>query len=110
MQQKYGTFKALWDGAPNEKAEARKKNWMSVVEAVERDITQLTNDYKFKKLTAMIDEKYGDRKVDLNDLYAVDFEAHGPWSQLAQSIKSDLQDMGVLKQKNSALIEQTKAV
>jgi len=83
LQQKYDTFKKLWDGAPIEKADAKKKNWMSVVEAVERDITQLTNDYKFKKLTAMIDEKYGDRKVDLNDLYAVDFEASGPWRVIA---------------------------
>jgi hypothetical protein len=56
---------------------------MSTVEAVERDITQQTNDYKFKKLIAMIEEKYGDKKIDLNDLYAVDFEASGPWRQIA---------------------------
>ena len=83
---------------------------MSVVEAVERDITQLMNDYKFKKLTVMIDEKYGERKVDLNDLYAVDFEANGPWRIIAHAIRSDLQDMGVLKQKNTVLVEQHKAV
>ena len=78
------------------------------MEAVERDITQLTNDYKFKKLTQMVDERYGDRKLDLNDLYAVDFEASGPWRTVAQSIKTDLQDMGALKQKNTSLLEQSK--
>jgi len=78
------------------------------VEAVERDITQLTNDYKFKKLTQMVDERYGDRKLDLNDLYAVDFEVSGPWRTVAQSIKTDLQDMGALKQKNTSLLEQSK--
>lgn len=92
------------------RAEASKKNWLSIIEAVERDITQMTNDYKFKKLITMVADKYGERKIDLNDLYAVDFEASGPWRTIAQTIRADLQDMGVLKQKNSQLIEQHKQV
>jgi len=83
LQRKYETFKMLWDGTPAQKSDAKKKNWLSVIEAVERDITQLTNDYKFKKLTTMVDERYGDKRLDLNDLYAVDFEASGPWRTVA---------------------------
>ena len=51
MQQKYETYKLMWDGSPAQRSDAKKKNWVSVIEAVERDITQLTNDYKFKKLS-----------------------------------------------------------
>lgn len=80
----------MWDGTPAQKSDAKKKNWFSMVEAVERDITQMTNDYKFKKLTQMIDEKYGEKKIDLNDIYMVDFEASGPWRSIAQSIRTDL--------------------
>ena len=98
----------MWDGSPAQKSDAKKKNWVSVIEAVERDITQLTNDYKFKKLTQIVDEKYGERKLELNDLFSVDFEASGPWRTIANLIRQDLQDMGALKQKNTNLIEQHK--
>ena len=98
----------MWEGTPAQRSDAKKKNWLSVIEAVERDITQQTNDYKFKKLTQIIDDKYGERKIDLNDMYNADFEASGPWRTIAHLIRTDLQDMGALKQKNSQLIEQHK--
>ena len=110
LKQKFETLKPLWEGSSMSRAEAQKKNCQSIIEAVERDITQLMNDYKFKKLVHMIEDKYGDKKIDLNDLYAVDFEASGPWRTIAHTIRADLQDMGVLKQKNSQLIEQHKQV
>ena len=80
----------MWDGTPALQSDSKKKNWISVIEAIERDITQLTNDYKFKKLTQIVNEKYGDQKIELNDLFSVDFEASGPWRTIAQSIRADL--------------------
>ena len=41
-------------------------------------------------------------------MYNADFEASGPWRTIAHLIRTDLQDMGALKQKNSQLIEQHK--
>lgn len=110
LQQKFDNFNQLWEGTETEKQYAKARNWISVVEAVERDITQMNNDYKFKKLNTVMEERYGDKKIDLNDLYAVEFEATGPWRTLAEMIREDLQDMGMLKQKNTNLIEQHKQV
>jgi hypothetical protein len=37
-------------------------DWNAVLDAVSRDISQLHNDYKFKRLIKQIDDKYADTK------------------------------------------------
>lgn len=39
---------------------AEKRDWLSVLEAVERDIASLMNDYKFKRLIARVAEETKD--------------------------------------------------
>ena len=39
------------------------RDWTSVLEAVERDITALVNDYKFKKLVQKVDDKFKDKQI-----------------------------------------------
>jgi hypothetical protein len=53
--------------------QARNKSWLSVLEAIERDITTLNNDFKFKRLIKIVDQKYGSSRIDFNDLYTLDF-------------------------------------
>ena len=72
LSQKYDSLKLLWEGSETEKKQTQKQNLVSVLEAIERDITQLTNDFKFKKLAESVEERYGAGKVDFNDLYAID--------------------------------------
>lgn len=59
--------------------EERQKSWLSTLEAIERDITMLNNDFKFKRLIKIVDQKYGTSKIDFNDIYKLDFKAEGPW-------------------------------
>ena len=66
--QKFDNFKTLWEG--DDVAAARTKStWLQVLEAVERDITSLNNDYKYKRLVKLVDQRYGNKKIDFNDLY-----------------------------------------
>jgi len=59
---------------------------MSLLEAVERDLSQLNTNYKFKKLIKKIDEFYGEEKIELDDLYTKGWDATGPWTLVAQNI------------------------
>lgn len=56
LGQKFETIEGLWTGDSNAIQEARKKDtWPAVVEALERDLTQLNNDYKFKRLVKIVE-------------------------------------------------------
>jgi hypothetical protein len=68
----------------------RQKSWLSVLEAIERDITTLNNDYKYKRLIKLVDSRYADQKIDFNDLFKVDFQATGPWYEIVKTVKSEL--------------------
>jgi hypothetical protein len=35
-----------------------KKNWISIIDAAERDISELSQDPNFRKLTAQVEQKY----------------------------------------------------
>ena len=108
LQQKYVSIKALWEGSADEKHEASQKSWSSVLESIERDVTSLNNDFKFKQLADCVEAKYGTGKIDFNDLYSIDYKAGGPWRVISEQVKSELQDMGALKQRNTHLLEKQK--
>ena len=38
-----------------------KRDWFSILEAVERDIASLSNDYKYRKLIVNIEASYADK-------------------------------------------------
>lgn len=108
LQEKWNNMCLLWEGTEDEKKRAQEKSWTSILEAVERDITQLNNDFKFRQLADKVEEKYGSSKIDFNDLYTVDFKSQGPWRVVSEQVKTELQDMGALKQKNTQLLEKQK--
>lgn len=53
----------------------------------------MNNNFSFKRLIKKVDEKYGSQKIEYNDLYKLDFQAGGPWRQIATNIKTELGDM-----------------
>jgi len=108
LQQKFESMRVLWMGSKTQQQEASQKSWVSVLEAIERDVISLNNNFKFKKLAEQVEAKYGAGKIDFNDLYAVDFKAGGPWRVVTEHVKSELQDMGALKQQNSHLVEKQR--
>lgn len=73
LQQKLDDIAVLWSGSSADISEQRQKSWLSTLEAIERDITMLNNDFKFKRLIKLVDQKYGSQKIDFNDLYKLDF-------------------------------------
>jgi hypothetical protein len=50
----------LWqsDAAPEALEEQRQKSWLGTLEAIERDITTLNNDFKYKRLVKSVEAKY----------------------------------------------------
>lgn len=100
---KFENLRTVWIGSLSEVKIARGKDWMSVLEAIERDLSQLNSHYKFKKLIKKIDDFYGDEKIELDDIYYKGWDSKGPWTLVAQNIQKDLQNTDVLKDKIESL-------
>lgn len=102
LQQKLESIQVLWstDLSDDQLKENRSKSWQGTIEAIERDITFLNNDYKYKRLVKLVEKKYGQSKIDTNDLYKMDYQANGPWRSIAGKIHKELQSMASLRQKN----------
>jgi hypothetical protein len=69
------------------------------MEAVEKDITTLNNDHKFKQLIAKIDEIYKNSSISLDDIYKKGYNDKGPWNLVAEKIRMDLEETGAMKDK-----------
>lgn len=105
---KFENLRSIWIGSLSEVKIARGQDWMSLLEAVERDLSQLNTNYKFKKLIKKIDEFYGEEKIELDDLYTKGWDSKGPWTLVAQNIQKDLQNTDVLKDRIENLQEKQK--
>jgi hypothetical protein len=98
LEQKFETLKELW-----EYASPPKKNWLSIVEAAERDVTALNTEHAFKKLSAEVEKKFG-QNIDFMDMFAQDSQSNGPWVSLAQKSKAEVQKI----EKSKETIEKLK--
>lgn len=100
MSQKFNALSAVWTG---NSSEVQGKDWTSVLESVERDITSLTNDFKFKKLNQKLEE--AKIKLNIDDIfkYALDFK--GPWTTISKKVREDLDDTNAMKDKIENLQE-----
>jgi len=67
-----------------------------VLDAVQRDITQLFNDYKFKRLIKTIEESYKEKEgyVNLDEIFYIDrFKNQAsPWMEISKKIRTDIQN------------------
>lgn len=83
-----------------ESAHQDKRDWMSVLEAVERDIASLTNDYKYRKLIQAIDASYVDKKPQsVDDMYMKGWDIKGPWNSIIATICKDFEEVEIIKDK-----------
>lgn len=76
-----------------------KRDWKSVLEAVERDLISLNNHYKYKRLLdRVLDERQG-RPVDPDDIFTKGWDIKGPWNAVMDAIRQDFESTELMKQK-----------
>lgn len=80
-----------------ETAHQDKRDWMSVLEAVERDLASLTNDYKYRKLVQSIEASYVDKTQSLDDMYTRGWDVKGPWNTIIEGICKDFEEVELIK-------------
>lgn len=81
---------------------------MSVIEAAERDITALNNDFNFRKLSHEVEKKYPEDKMDFLDLFSMDPESEGPWAAVANKVKAEIKNIEHSKQKIQQMTDKHK--
>eukprot|EP00347_Sterkiella_histriomuscorum_P006662 403351912 len=108
LEQKYQAIKLLWETEPQSELEPQERDWSSVLEAIERDITHLNNDFKFKKLLSKVEEEYKESQIQIDDIYSKGWDAKGPWSLIVDKIRQDLEDTGLMKEKIEQLQNKVK--
>ena len=86
LEHKFTAMSILWEG----KASEKQKNWITIVEAAERDITTLSTDFNFRKLTLEVEKKYSGDTIDFTDLYSKDPQSEGPWVDVATKTRDDI--------------------
>ena len=75
-----------------------KRDWMSVLEAVELDLASLTNDYKYRKLVQAIEASYVDKKtLSVDDMYMRGWDIKGPWNSIIATICKDFEEVEIFK-------------
>jgi len=62
LNEKYDVIKIIWSDNVSDPEAIQSKDWSSLLDAVGKDITQLTNDYKFKRLIKNIENAALDRE------------------------------------------------
>lgn len=101
---KYEVIKIIWSDI-SDPEQIQEKDWNSVLDAVQRDITQLFNDYKFKRLIKSIENMYQDQHkqnmANIDEIFFIDRfkNAQSPWMEISKAIKNDIQNFEALKDK-----------
>lgn len=102
LNEKYEVIKVIWaDGVDLEII--MNKDWNSLLDAIQRDITQLFNDYKFKRLISQIKNSYSEQDqaaiTNIDQIFFIDRFKNdsSPWMEISKKIKSDIQNSEALK-------------
>lgn len=105
LTEKYDVIKMIWSDVADPVA-IQGKDWNSLLDAIQRDITQVLNDYKFKRLIKHIEQSYekedGQATVSrIDDIFYIDrFKgALAPWMEISKRIRLDIQNSEALKDK-----------
>lgn len=111
LHNKYSVISAYMWGASSEDSASSvntsdKRDWQSVLEAVDRDISSLNNDYKFKKLVSKIESD--EDKTHIDDIYTKGWDIRGPWNDIVDKIRADFEDTELMKQKIEQQQEKVK--
>jgi hypothetical protein len=73
------------------------------LEAIERDLTSLGNDPKFKKLINLVTDETKDQQVHIDDIYTKGWDCRGPWNLIVDRIRADFEDTEAMKDKIEVL-------
>ncbi len=87
LSNKFNVIAAAMWADPDQISQLDRRDWLSVLEAIERDIAALNNHYKFKRLL----DKVGDESRNLDDIFTKGWEIKGPWNQIVDTIRQDFE-------------------
>jgi hypothetical protein len=108
FSEKYDVIKIIWSDVADPE-QIQTKDWNSLLDAIQRDITQLFNDYKFKRLITHIKNSYKEQDKDaianLDEIFFIDrFQNDSsPWMEISKKIRTDIQNSEALKDKIETL-------
>lgn len=110
LLEKFEVMQVIWSDVADPE-QVQNKDWDSVFDAVQRDITQIQNDYKFKRLIKHIESSYKEEgktfAMNIDQIFYIDRFKNDtvPWMEISKRIRSDIQNSEALKDK----IEQLKS-
>lgn len=99
LTEKYDVISMIWSDGADPMA-ILQKDWGSVLDAIQRDITQLFNDYKFKRLIKHIEGGYEEKNqgaggaLSIDEIFYIDRfkNATAPWMEISKKIRVDIQN------------------
>ena len=100
LNEKYDVISMVWSDGADPMA-VMQKDWSSVLDAIQRDITQLFNDYKFKRLIKNVESCYEGKSTSTDEIFFIDrFKSQGaPWMEISKKIRIDIENSESLKDK-----------
>lgn len=104
LNEKYEVIKIIWSDSADPDI-IQSKDWSSIMDAIQKDISQLFNDYKFKRLIKQIEQQYESENqntlINIDQIFFIDkFQNDtAPWMEISNRIKSDIQNSEALKDK-----------
>lgn len=73
LSDKFDVIKIIWSDAADPDI-VQGKDWNSIMDSIQKDISQLFNDYKFKRLIKQIEQQYeSDNKATLINIDQIFF-------------------------------------
>lgn len=102
LNEKYEVIMMIWSDH-SDPEQIQSKDWSSLLDAIGKDITQLTNDYKFKRLIKHIENTYkiddGQSVLNIDDIFYIDRFKNdsAPWMEISKRIRTDMQNSEALK-------------
>lgn len=104
LQEKYEVIEIAWQAGADPDI-VQSKDWNSIMDAVQKDINALFNDYKFKRLIKHIDQMYESQNmstlINIDQIFFIDKFKHdqSPWMEISNKVQADIENCQVLKDK-----------
>jgi hypothetical protein len=92
LNEKYDVIKIIWSDSADPDI-IQSKDWNSIMDAIQKDISQLFNDYKFKRLIKQIEQQYESENqntlINIDQIFFIDkFQNDtAPWMEISNRIK-----------------------
>jgi len=93
--EKYEVIRVIWSDVADAD-QIQNRDWNSMMDAVQRDISQLFNDYKFKRLVKHIESTFKEQSKDffinIDEIFYIDRYRNEslPWMEISKKIRTDI--------------------